>query len=65
MKTLYCVIYVVSLVIRCSRRGGVNALIVENMALRKQLIVLSRRRERCSRLSVFDRVHGELLVKRQ
>ncbi len=42
--------------------GGTKALMVENMMLRKQLILVSRHRKRAPRLSLWDRLHFAFLA---
>lgn len=44
------------LMLKILRQGGVNGVVAENLALRQQLIVVSRRHKRMPRLSMWERL---------
>jgi putative transposase len=46
----------VRFIIKLSRPGGVKSLVCENIAMRQQLMLLSRQRKRSPRLKTSDRV---------
>jgi len=45
-----------SALIRLCRPGGVRALAAENMALRQQLLVLTRQRQRVPQLTLMEKL---------
>lgn len=51
----------VRLIIKVSRPGGLKAVVAENIALRQQLITLSRRIKRSPKLTTSDRILFGLL----
>jgi hypothetical protein len=54
MKLLTITLNFISVWLRLMRPGGIRAIAAENIALRKQLIVLSRRHKRAPKLTTFD-----------
>jgi putative transposase len=56
MKLLTYLLSFIVLFFRLLSPGGVRAVAAENVALRKQLIVLARRQKRAPKLTTFDRI---------
>src|ERR1017187_10443539 len=79
MEIFALIAHLVSTLARIAGPRGVRAVIAESLLLKHQLIVLNRARKRAPRLTRWDRllfgvgtflvsaqrVHGELLIKRQ
>ncbi len=49
------IFYLILILIKICRPGGVKAVISENIAMRQQLITLNRGRRRAPKLTTFDR----------
>jgi putative transposase len=56
MKILAYILNFIVLLFRLSSPGGVRAVAAENIALRKQLIMLSRYKKRAPKLTTLDRI---------
>lgn len=56
IKFLTVILNFISVWLRLLRPGGLRMIVAENIALRKQLIVLSRHQKRAPNLTTFDKI---------
>lgn len=61
MNLVRFLFYLITIIIKLSRRGGVKAIAAENLLLKQQLITLNRNQKRSPKLKVSDRfIYGIL-----